>query len=187
MGAAAPQHGQIPAVESGEPDRTLVKAGYSNDFKSQRRDTAPNIGALRANGLRQGTGHKKAPSFSDLLPKRHLRSIRMLGYALTLNTLTDWQSLAYVWMARLTREERQALALAALTALTPEDAEEVAGQALGAAGYPLPPLLTPLDEAQWWADAANPAERRAYCLASFMAMAPKDQRDFLTFAKGAVT
>ncbi|MDZ7907131.1 MAG: hypothetical protein U5N10_02155 [Gemmobacter sp.] len=52
------------------------------------------------------------------------------------------------------------------------------------AGYPLPPLIDPLDEAQWWASIANRAELRAYCLAAFQAMGKADRQAFLQFAKG---
>ncbi len=115
---------------------------------------------------------------------RHKRAVKMLGYALTLATNECWRSTADVWTIRLTLDERYALALAALTTLPFEDAEQVLAEVMGGAGMPLPPFLDPLSDAQWWADLANPAERRAYCLAAFMSMTKREQRDFLEFAEG---
>lgn len=48
-------------------------------------------------------------------------------------------------------------------------------------GAPIPPLLNAMDEARDWAEWATPFERKAYCLACFNAMPPKDQAGFLAY------
>jgi len=115
---------------------------------------------------------------------RHKRAAKALGYALVLADPKNWASTAIIWEARLEPAERYELARSVLLAMRPEDTEALFADVMGGAGYPLPPFLDPLDDAQWWADLANPAERRAYCLAAFMAMNKREQRDFLDFAKG---
>ena len=55
----------------------------------------------------------------------HKRMARMLGFALTLGDGITWRSFAAVAFARLTREERVALAWAALWALDEDDAVAV--------------------------------------------------------------
>ena len=115
---------------------------------------------------------------------RHKRAMKALGYALTIADPRHWALTAVVWEARLEMAERYEMARSLMLAMNPEDSEALFADVLGGAGYPIPPFLDPLDDAQWWADLANPAERRAYCLASFMAMSKREQRDFLDFAKG---
>lgn len=46
-------------------------------------------------------------------------------------------------------------------------------------GAPPPVFISAMDDARWWASRATPHELKAYCLASFKAMTPKTQRDFL--------
>lgn len=123
---------------------------------------------------------------SRLIKDRHKRAAKALGYALTLADPKNWAAIAIIWEARLEPAERYELARSVMLAMRPEDNEALAADVLGGAGLPLPPFLDPLDDAQWWADLANPTERRAYCLAAFMAMPKRDQRDFLEFAKEAV-
>jgi len=48
-------------------------------------------------------------------------------------------------------------------------------------GAPVPPLLNALDEARTWAEWATPFERKAYCLASFNALSPKERTGFLAY------
>ncbi|WP_054302842.1 hypothetical protein [Gemmobacter sp. LW-1] len=51
-------------------------------------------------------------------------------------------------------------------------------------GAPVPPLLNALDEARTWAEWATPFERKAFCLASFNALSPKEQAGFLAHVSG---
>ncbi|MBL4915683.1 hypothetical protein [Szabonella alba] len=51
------------------------------------------------------------------------------------------------------------------------------------AGSPPPLLLSAVDEASSWAEWATPDERKAYCLASFNAMPPKDRASFLAYVQ----
>lgn len=121
-----------------------------------------------------------------LIEDRHQRAAKALGYALTLASPKHWDSTAIIWEARLELAERYELARSVMLAMCPETIEALFEDVMGGAGYPLPPLLDPLEDAKWWADLANPSERRAYCLAAFMSMSKREQRDFLDFAKGAV-
>ena len=51
-------------------------------------------------------------------------------------------------------------------------------------GAPIPPLLNAMDEAQAWAEWASPFEVKAYALACYNAMSPKDQAGFLCYVTG---
>ncbi|WP_050525528.1 hypothetical protein [Pseudorhodobacter aquimaris] len=51
-------------------------------------------------------------------------------------------------------------------------------------GQPSNTLYNVMDEASWWAGYATPAEHKAYCLASFNAMSPKDRTGFLHYVQG---
>ena len=53
-----------------------------------------------------------------------------------------------------------------------------AAASIGAAGAPLPPFLCGMDEARAWASFATSSEVKAYALAAFEAMRPKDQAAF---------
>ncbi|WP_155773883.1 hypothetical protein [Rhodovulum sp. MB263] len=109
----------------------------------------------------------------------HDRASRMLAAALTLEDFDAWAAASAVWAARLTARERASLAYAALRSLEPEQAEMTAATVLRAAGAPMPPFLRGMEEARFWASLANRAELKAFALASFEAMAPRDQTAFL--------
>ncbi|MEY8842038.1 hypothetical protein AB9K41_23665, partial [Cribrihabitans sp. XS_ASV171] len=66
--------------------------------------------------------------------KAHKRAAKALGYALTLGGFDAWRDASAIWSARLAPDERAAVAWAALTALSREDAEKVATGVLGGAG-----------------------------------------------------
>lgn len=51
-------------------------------------------------------------------------------------------------------------------------------------GAPIPPLMNAMEEARDWAAWATPFEVKAYCLACFQAMPPKDQAGFLAYVTG---
>ena len=104
---------------------------------------------------------------------------RMIGYTLTLGDADAWAGFTTVARARLTIEERAALAWAALRSLdTPEQSERVAESVLSFGDYPLPTFLNPMNDARWWASFASPKERKAYALAAYEAMSTKDQMAF---------
>lgn len=118
--------------------------------------------------------------FSALIDRTHLKVVRMLGYVLTLGTEEAWRGFVTVLRARLTVEERVALAYSALRALDHYDAAIVAEAALGSgAGQPQAPLFDFIDQAASWADMADLEELEAYCLAAFKAMPRGRQVAFL--------
>lgn len=123
--------------------------------------------------------------FSNLIPRPYLRVVKALGYALILGTPNAWLKLASVLMARLTVEERAALAFIALTALGRNEATMTVEAALGAgAGTPQAPLFGVMDQAAFWADMAEPEELDANCLACFEAMSRDRQVAFLEYVLG---
>lgn len=127
----------------------------------------------------------KKASFSALMHRPHLKVVRMLGYVLTLGTQDAWWGLVPVLMARLTIEERAALAFMALKALDGDTANITAEAALcTGAGQPQAPLFGFMDQAAFWADMAEPDELSAYCLASFNAMPCGQQAAFLDHLQG---
>ncbi|WP_397542054.1 hypothetical protein [Roseovarius salis] len=123
-------------------------------------------------------------SFSKLMKRAHLGATRMIGYALTMNDFETWEAASAVWQARLTPEECAALAWAALRSLDLDHAREVANTVIQDAGAPLPPFISPMDEAAYWADIASPEELEAYCLATFQAMPRGRQAAFLDHVQG---
>jgi len=127
----------------------------------------------------------KKPSFSTLMKPAHLKTVRALGYTLTLGDQAAWWGMVPILMARLTVEERACLAFMALKSLDDETGHMTAEAALDrGAGFPLPPLVNFMDEAAFWADMADPEEREAYCLATFQAMPRGRQAAFLDFVQG---
>lgn len=105
-----------------------------------------------------------------------------LRNVLILDTTADWSKLRIILAARLSVADRACLGLAALLSLPRDEAWHVADIALDrGAGPPIPPLVDWTDEAAFWADLAEPAEREAYCLAGFRAMARHRQLAFLDY------
>ncbi len=104
---------------------------------------------------------------------------RVIGYTLTLGDADAWAGFTTVARARLTSEERAALAWGALRALdTPEQAEIVAATLLTFADAPLPTFLNPMEDARWWASFASLQERKAYALAAYEALPMREQMAF---------
>ncbi|MFC3060375.1 hypothetical protein [Paenirhodobacter populi] len=103
---------------------------------------------------------------------------RMLGYTLTLGTPDAWSDFRFVAVARMTKAERAMLACSALTSLDADTAAMTAAAAIGATGSPLPAFLGGMDDARSWASWASRNELKAYALAAFEAMTPKDQAAF---------
>ncbi|MBC9245151.1 hypothetical protein H4P12_00115 [Paracoccus sp. 11-3] len=54
------------------------------------------------------------------------------------------------------------------------------------AGQPVPLFGRLMAEANFWANLASRAERKAYCAASFARLSPADQAAFLSFAERQV-
>ena len=122
---------------------------------------------------------RNTSSLSKYMKPEHKRMSRMLGYTLTLGDADAWAGFAIVATARMTVEERAALAWAALRSLdTPEQAEMVAEAVLRFADYPLPTFLSPMEDARWWASVASLKERKAYALAAYEALPLKEQMAF---------
>lgn len=115
----------------------------------------------------------------------HKRMSKALGYALTLDNDEGWEGFTLLACARLTEAERAVLAWAVLMAMEPDNVVAVAKNVIGAADYPMPPYLDPLDDARHWAECANDEELRAYALAIFEAMSAPDRRDFVNFTREA--
>lgn len=116
---------------------------------------------------------------------QHKAAARSLGYALTLGGFDAWEGTSAMWAARLTLQERAALAFSALRALDLETAELTVTAALygSQAGMPMAVLCNPMTEASFWADCASTAELDAYALACFNRMAPPRQSAFLSFVQ----
>lgn len=119
-----------------------------------------------------------APGFSQFMQDRHKRVVRMLGYALHLGEPDAWGAFHVVCHHRLTVFERAGLSVSALRSLPDGHALETAAAALGATGGPLPPFLGGMEDARHWASLATDRELKAYALACFEAMSPRDQNAF---------
>ncbi len=111
---------------------------------------------------------------------RHKRVARMVGYALTADDPGIWNDTAFVLSRRLTQLELASMAYAALSALDPDARLPVFKSAGGelTTHSPVPPLLGLMDEASFWADLASRNELKAYALACYKRMPPKDQAAF---------
>lgn len=127
--------------------------------------------------------NRRASNFGSFIKDRHKRASRMLGYALTLNDAKAWEGASFVFAVRLHQGELSGLAFAALRALEPEPRQAVFDLAhwgyTEGAGPPLPPWFNVMDDAHWWASYASRHELKAYALASFEAMTPRDRAAFL--------
>ena len=115
---------------------------------------------------------------SKYMKPEHKRMSRALGYALTLDNDSGWNGFVTLAEARLSEEERAALAWASLRSLQPANADAVAKHVIGEAGFPLPSYLGGMGDARLWASYASRSELKAYALAATEAMAPKDQMNF---------
>jgi len=125
-------------------------------------------------------------TLSKYMPDAYKRVARMVGYALLLGEdANNWHGLTVVLTARLTPQERAAMAWAVLRSLTPEQVVAVAETVLpDGTSAPIAPLFNHMDEAAFWADMAEPEALEAYCLASFNAMPAPRKAAFLEFVQG---
>ncbi|MCL4068222.1 hypothetical protein M3484_16750 [Pseudomonas sp. GX19020] len=97
-------------------------------------------------------------------------------------------------MPDTTDEDRRRVLLAAdpreaIGRCDPGDADLIMSDALAKmrAGRPVPPLMNAMDEARNWAAMASLFEIKAYALACYNAMPPKDQAAFLVYVSGRDT
>ena len=67
----------------------------------------------------------------------------------------------------------------------PADACEIMAAALAdlSAGMPMAPLFGYMDQATFWASLAPRPERKAYALATFLTLTPKEQAGFLAYVQ----
>ena len=114
----------------------------------------------------------------------HQRVVRMLDYCLILDSSDIWLGLVRVLKARLSASELEDLSFASLRAQEPGRAELVVEAVFGRSGTPLPPLLSVMDEASYWADCADPRYINACVLAGYNRMSPEDKSAFLDCMRG---
>ncbi|MCA0847208.1 hypothetical protein [Salipiger thiooxidans] len=131
-------------------------------------------------------GMNSRASFSRQMHRPHLDAVRALGYTLTLGDQVAWKGFSELLGDLLEDEERAALAFWSLRSLSPEHAAmtmEAVSDLLGHQGPPLPPLMNPSDEAQWWASSASPEEIDTYAVACVASMSPARRRQFAAHLK----
>lgn len=128
----------------------------------------------------------RQPEGATITPIRgpgHSAAIRVLEQALASNDFDGWIMLSGVLSRHLDDTERAGLAWAILRAMPVEQVELVVATHLDGAGMPCRLLGTEMEQAAFWADRALPQERDAYCLATFQAMPPKRQAEFLAYVR----
>lgn len=124
------------------------------------------------------SNRKSGNIIARAMAPRHKQMSRLLGYSLLLGTSEAWQSFGLISATRLTVQERAFMVAVLLATLDPESVADIAATAVGAAGDPSPPFLGGMEDARSWASWASPSELKAYALACFEAMTPKDQAAF---------
>lgn len=112
---------------------------------------------------------------------------RMLGYCLLLGDAEAWQGFGLVAAVRLNAQERAFMAAVLLATLDLDTVADISATAIGCAGDPLPPFLGGMEDARSWASWASPRELKAYALACFEAMPPKDQAAFFRHISNIVS
>ncbi|WP_199738002.1 hypothetical protein [Falsigemmobacter faecalis] len=163
-------------------------ANHSGDRKKE------NPGALAgATGAEYEVGNFKAKSYkkpdsasnlksgnivAQVMPPQYKQMSRMLGYSLLLGTANAWEGFGLLAAVRLTPQERAFMAAVLLATLDAGTVQDIAATAVNAAGDPLPSFLGGMEDARSWASWASRSELKAYALACFEAMDPKDQAAF---------
>lgn len=109
----------------------------------------------------------------------HERASRALGLALTAKDASAWGKAGLIWQAVLTPYERACHAYAALSVCDPEHAAQIVMHGPDEAGPPITPFADLMGEALQWAEVASVAERKAYCLAAYLALDEDDRHAFL--------
>jgi hypothetical protein len=156
--------------------RVVWLSSENNDIAGPTGANSPIENKAKNDALSNG---RSPEIFPDYLAQAHERMAHALALTLNLGEPDDWARFGLAVRVHLTIFERAALAVAALRSLPDDCALDTAAAALGAVGAPLPSFLGRMDEARHWANLASRGELKAYALASFEAMAPKDRAKFL--------
>lgn len=92
---------------------------------------------------------------------------------------------AFAGKARIRNRETASALCHAILACEPIDAREIMVVAYAdlSIGMPIAPLVSLMDEADFWADMATVAELKAYCLACFSHLPASEQSAFLTYVQ----
>ena len=114
----------------------------------------------------------------------HISASQTFGYALTLGGSDAWLGAINVFRVHLTENELASAGFAFLKAQNPENAAITAEAVLGHTDTPLPPLLSEMDEATFWADIADPRYIKACVLAGYNRMPICDQVAFIDYVNG---
>ncbi|MEP2027160.1 MAG: hypothetical protein ABJI96_00465 [Paracoccaceae bacterium] len=114
----------------------------------------------------------------------HKSAVRTFGNALTLGDSEAWLGAIRVFEARLTDHELAAASYALLKAQCPDNVALITDAVLGHKDTPLPPLLSEMDEATFWADIADPGYIKACVLAGYNRMPVRDQAAFIEYVQG---
>lgn len=111
------------------------------------------------------------------IPDNIKRASRAFGYAVWLDDADSWHGLTIVLNARLSVEQRAALAWATLRAAPDQTADLICQDRADAVGYPVPSIdpgrVT--NDATWHASVSSQTERKAYGIAHFQAMSDRDR------------
>lgn len=102
-------------------------------------------------------------------------------------TLGDWVGVETILAARLTEQERTALAAAALWPMHPENVRSLSETVIGSYGPPdrvRQAFQGLVKEARSWAQAASVSECRAYAFSAIEAMDEPEQRQLLNWLEG---
>lgn len=118
------------------------------------------------------------------MPDAYQRVAKMVGFCLYTKNQDAWWGLPVVMAARLTGEERAAIAFMALKSMERDKAVSTAEAALNSgAGMPIAPFVNYSDEAAFWAQYAPPEELYAYARATLAALPPTLRRSVLRQAE----
>lgn len=159
-------------VSGGAPTRTLLSFN-NNGLNGSNSNKIVND--KRATALPKP---RKRSLLSQKLTPAHKGMSRALGMCLHLANQGEWLKFSKSALLRLTRAERKSLAKAALLSLGVSSREEVAAEAMSAAGGPLPTFLGEMDDARFWASMATNTELKAYALAAYEALPVAEQNAF---------
>lgn len=106
-----------------------------------------------------------------------------IAHGFASHTSAAWSAAVPVLLDSLDCERRMALAIAAMAACDPDDLDEIVTAISSGAGSPVPPFEAVMSEAMFWADLASRDELKAYAVATFLRMQPRDQSAFLTWTQ----
>lgn len=108
----------------------------------------------------------------------HKRAARMLGFTLTRGDVDAWLDFSWFIHNQLSQQKVAEMAWASLCALSEENAIKVCENEIGGAGHPIPPLFPDdaSEDANWWGDHASFTELRAYTVAGYKRLSPRDRR-----------